>query len=50
MASQMQFSFVLMHILNNSWCDWECTGVLWCSSYKIHRKLHYHDREATSVL
>jgi len=21
--SQIQFSFVLMHILNNSWCNWE---------------------------
>jgi len=36
LASQMQFSFVLMHILNNSWCDSECTGVLrylFCNIY-----------------
>ena len=26
LASQMQFSLV-MHILNNSWCDSECTEV-----------------------
>jgi len=25
LASQMQFSFVLMHILNDSWCGPECT-------------------------
>jgi len=34
----MQFSFDLVHFLNNSWCDWECTGVLWCLSYEIQRK------------
>jgi len=32
----MHLSFMLMHILNNSWCDWECTGVLQCLSSKIY--------------
>jgi len=36
LASQMQFSFVLMHILNNRWCRWECICVLRCFSCKIY--------------
>jgi len=37
----VQFSFLLMHILNNSWCQWcgwECTGVLQCLYCKIYMR------------
>jgi len=38
LASQVQLLFALMHILSNSWCDWEYTGVLQCAFCKIQRK------------
>jgi len=46
-----QFSFEFMHILqNSSWCDWECTAVLWCLSCKIHRKSWERRQHCTSIL
>jgi len=46
----VQFSFVLMRILKNSWCDWECTGVLQCLSCKIHGKSCCRNKDDTFVL
>jgi len=46
----MQFSFVLMHILNNSWCHWECTDILQCLSCKIYGKSCCRERDDTFVL
>jgi len=36
--SEMQFSFLLTHTLNNSGCGWECTAVLQCLSCKIYTR------------
>jgi len=53
LISWPQYNFhlcwMLMHILNNSWCDWECTGVLQCLSCNIHRKSCYCGRDDTTV-
>jgi len=49
LASQIQFSFVLMDSLNNSW---KCTGVLQCLYSKIYTGNPgiYCGREDTTVL
>jgi len=47
---QVHFSFVLMHILNNSWRDWECTDVLQCLFYKTHEKSCCREGDDTFVL
>jgi len=49
-ASQVQFLFAVMHILNNSWCDWECTGVLQHLCFKTKRKSCSYEKEGTNVL
>jgi len=45
-----QFSFVLMHILNNSWCDWEYTHILQCLSCKIWKKILLSWEEGNTLL
>jgi len=44
------FSFVLVRILDNSCCHWECTDVLQCLSCKMHGKLCYHETDDITIL